>query len=349
MRQVSTTIPPAAAVLEAFGIDPDSLEPSLSGLINQTWLARGSGQRALVLQRLNPIFSAQVNRDIDVVTQHLLGKGIAAPALIRTLDGALWFEQAGEVWRALTRVEGVCHEAAEHSARVREAARVLGEFHRGVDDLEHDFENVRLGVHDTAKHLRALQDVLEQFEGHPEYATVAPLARDIRALGAELPPLPKARDRIVHGDPKIANVLFKAGKDQAICLIDFDTLGRMPIALELGDALRSWCNPASEEAANATFSMELFRAAIEGYADITRGWLEPAEWQAIPGGTLTIAVELAARFCADALRESYFGWNPNRFATASLHNQARARGQLAIARTLRAELPEMQRLVAATF
>ena len=36
------------------------------------------------------------------------------------------------------------------------------------------------------------------------------------------------------------------------------------------------------------------------------------------------AAQLAARFCADALNESYFGWDQTRFPTASAHNQATA-------------------------
>jgi hypothetical protein len=40
-----------------------------------------------------------------------------------------------------------------------------------------------------------------------------------------------------------------------------------------------------------------------------------------------ISLELAARFLADALQESYFGWNRERFSSAGEHNLVRARGQ----------------------
>ena len=122
--------------------------------------------------------------------------------------------------------------------------------------------------------------------------------------------------------------MFAHDDDRALCLIDLDTLAHMPVALELGDALRSWCNPATEDAASARFVRPLFDAAIVGYAEAAQGFLTPAEWSAIPRGALTITVELAARFCADALRESYFGWNRARYESASAHNQARTRGQL---------------------
>ena len=136
--------------------------------------------------------------------------------------------------------------------------------------------------------------------------------------------------------------MFAHDADRALCLIDLDTLAHMPVALELGDALRSWCNPATEDAASARFVRAFFEAAIDGYAEAAQGLLTPAEWSAIPRGALTITVELAARFCADALRESYFGWNRARYESSSAHNQARVHGQLSLADGIRAELAELE-------
>ena len=59
--------------------------------------------------------------------------------------------------------------------------------------------------------------------------------------------------------------------------------------------------------------------------------------------------ELAARFCTDALRESYFGWNRARYESASAHNQARVRGQLLLAEGIRAELADLERYTAMAF
>jgi Ser/Thr protein kinase RdoA (MazF antagonist) len=249
----------------------------------------------------------------------------------------------------LTRIDGVTRDALESPAQAREAGRVLAEFHRAVSDLEHEFRSRRLGVHDTARHLQALRDALDEQRGHRDFAAVQPLAERVLAIAAELPALPPMPDRIVHGDPKISNVMFAARADRALCLIDLDTLARMPIALELGDALRSWCNPATEDAPEARFVRPFYAAAVEGYAAAARGLLTREEWATFADGTLTITVELAARFCADALHERYFRWDPSRYASSSAHNQARTRAQLAIAATLRAELPALRELTARAF
>jgi Ser/Thr protein kinase RdoA (MazF antagonist) len=332
---------PPARVLEAFDLDPESLVRATSGLMNPTWYAYARGGAALVLQRVNPIFSAEVNIDIAAVTEHLGSKGLVTPRLVPTRDGALWIEHDG-VWRVLTRIDGVCHDALSRPAQARAAGCIVAEFHRAVSDLDHRFRNRRLGVHDTARHLRLLREALVEHRSHRHFALIEPLAERVLEAAATLPPLPPAPDRIVHGDPKISNLLFAHGSDRALCLIDLDTLAHMPVALELGDALRSWCNPATEDAASARFVRPFFDAAIEGYAQAAQGFLMEAEWSAIPRGALTITVELAARFCADALRESYFGWNRARYESASAHNQARVHGQLLLAESIRAQLAELE-------
>ena len=123
----------------------------------------------------------------------------------------------------------------------------------------------------------------------------------------------------------------------------------MPIMLELGDAFRSWCNPLAEDEPGAEFSLLIFRSAITGYARATQGLLSENEWRTIPAATLTIAVELAARFCADALNENYFGWDATRFRTASEHNQARTRSQINLARSIDAQHTRLEAEVMAAF
>jgi Ser/Thr protein kinase RdoA (MazF antagonist) len=341
--------PPDSTVLDAFSLASGPVERATSGLINPTWFVRARDGTDLVLQRLNSIFPAEVNLDIEAVTRHLVAKGIATPTLVTSRYGKLWLEHDGAVWRALTRINGVTRDALESPAQAREAGRVLAEFHRALSDLEHDFRSRRLGVHDTARHLKTLRDALEEHRDHREFTAVRALAEQVLALAAELPVLPPMPDRIVHGDPKISNVMFATRDERALCLIDLDTLARMPVALELGDALRSWCNPATEDAPEARFVRPFYAAAIEGYASAARGLLGPQEWRALADGTLTITVELAARFCADALRERYFRWDESRYASSSAHNQARTRAQLKIASTLRDELPALRELAARTF
>ena len=175
------------------------------------------------------------------------------------------------------------------------------------------------------------------------------LADEVFELADRLPDLGDQPDRIVHGDPKISNIVFSSNTGEAKSLIDLDTLGRMPIVLELGDAFRSWCNLSGEDEPGAEFSLLIFHSAITGYARETQSLLAESEWRKIPAATFTITVELAARFCADALNERYFGWDPMQFHSPSRHNQARTRSQINLAHSITEQRDHIETEVDAAF
>ena len=343
------TPPGLGAALLAWGAGDAAVHPLGAGLINQTFAVADPARGRFVLQRLHPVFRAEVNEDIDVVTRHLQARGEVTPRLLRTLAGDLWVEAGGGVWRALSWIDGVGLDRLERPEQATEAGAALARFHRAVSDLGHEFRSVRAGVHDTARHLANLRQALVTHRQHRCFAAVEPLARVILAAAEQLPPLPAVTERIVHGDPKLNNILFTHDHTRAICLIDLDTLSRMALPLELGDALRSWCNPAGEDRSRAWFSLELFAAGVAGYARGAAGWITAAEWRSIVTATETIYIELAARFCADALNESYFGWNPREFPSRSEHNQVRAASQLQAARSLAEQRAAAEAAVAAAF
>jgi Ser/Thr protein kinase RdoA (MazF antagonist) len=339
----------ARAVLGRYELAHACLSPLGNGLINQTWLVDTGGPEQFVLQRVNSLFPPGVNQDIDALTRHLENKGLITCRLMPTHDGELWVEHEEGIWRLLSRINGVSRNALTSAKQAHEAGSVLGRFHCAVDDFDYEFTNRRLGIHDTARHLRFLDETLKKRTEHAEYAAVSILGREILDIAETLPELPEMPDRVVHGDPKLNNILFETDGDRAVCLVDLDTIARMPLPLELGDAMRSWCNPSGEDYWTGEFSAEIFMPAIEGYAAQTTGWIRPEEWSSIVPATHIILVELAARFCADALNECYFAWDPEKFATRSEHNQVRAAGQLTEARSLLAQQQELTAFIKAAF
>ncbi len=333
---------PTADTLAALGLVEAELTRLESGLINTTWLVTLRGGDPCVLQAVNSIFPPAINADIDIVTRHLERQGVTTPRLIPLPGGSLWLEAQETVWRLLTFVPGQTYERLPGPDHAREAGAMLGRFHAALADFDYEFVNARLGVHDLDRHLGALRAALATHTDHPRFTAVEPVGAAILSLAASLPALPSSPDRTVHGDPKISNVVFTADTGKAVCLIDLDTLSRMPLALELGDALRSWCNPAGEDSATATLNTVLYRAALSGYAPMVEPFITQAEWRGFPAATLRITVELAARFCTDALEERYFGWDAERFASASAHNQTRAASQLRLAETIAADLATLE-------
>jgi len=307
-----------------------TVTPLTGGLINQTFRV-GDPPRG-VLQRLHPIFRPPVNADIDAITRHLAAKGMTTPSVLPTADGGLWHvDSEGGCWRALSWVDGVTHHKLKSPALAAAAGRLVGRWHLATADLTHDFAFSRPGAHDTPAHMQTLRDALDAHPGHRLRDDVATLAEGI--LGAwdrwdgrlDLP------QRVCHGDLKISNLLFTPA-GEGICLVDLDTMGLLSLDVELGDAWRSWCNPAAEDADETRFDLTLFEASARAYLETASPDLEVRE--GLGAGTERICLELAARFAADALNESYFGWSSAVAPGRGEHNLLRARGQFALGRSV---------------
>ena len=337
------------AVLAAFGVRPVQVRPVATGLINRTYRVTDGNGPEYILQAVNGMFPPEVNLDIDVVTRHLEKTGLLTPRLQPDRHGKVYHRENGQVWRLFNYISGNIHQRLQQPEQAEAAGAMLGRLHAGLASLDYELLTSRPGVHDTPRHALHLRDTLENGTNRNRYERIKPLGETILARLEQLPVLPAAAERLVHGDPKISNFIFTSDDREVKCMVDFDTLAEMPVYLELGDALRSWCNPPGEDTVSGYFSMAHCRAALTGYARHAGGLLTRREWLAIAPATLTIYLELAARFCADALNEDYFSWDADRFDSHSEHSETRARGQLNAANSVLDHYDEINETLHQTF
>ncbi|MBI4953660.1 MAG: phosphotransferase [Myxococcales bacterium] len=330
-------------VLEAYGLRGARVTPVTVGLINRTFRVERAGAPALALQELHPIFRGEVNLDLEAIARHVARRGVVTPQLVRTRAGAPFVTHGERPWRALTWLAGEVRERMSSPALSRSAAALVGRFHAAVADLEHVFAFTRPGAHDTRAHLARLEAALP--EGSAEVRAVG---EAILEHGAALPALTDRPVRIIHGDLKVTNLLFDAA-GEAVALLDLDTLAHGTLAVELGDALRSWCNPGGENAEDARVELALYAAALEGHASTAGELLTADEDESLALGLETIALELAARFLLDAILGRYFGWDPTRYPSRPAHDLARARSQASLAASARALRGELVRLARAAY
>ncbi len=324
-------------LLEAWDWDePAELEYHPSGLINRTYWVRGvSGRVLAVLQGLNTkVFKPVVHHDIQAVTQAVAAKGLDTPFLVPTKAGALWHtDEEGGVWRRMTVVGERTIDKLAHPGEAHSAGQLVARWHDAIQDLAHEFQMVRPDVHDTQRHMDAMVATLQVHTEHRLYGQIAALADELLEAWGRWQGPANLPVRVVHGDLKISNVRFTG--DDAVALIDLDTVARRTLDVEIGDAMRSWCNPLTEDSLDARFDVDVFAAAMEGYALGFRGSPGPTddEWASFVPCTERIALELAARFAKDALEEAYFAFD-ERYGGHGEHNLVRARGQALLARSL---------------
>lgn len=280
-------------------------------------------------------------QDILAVTSHLREKGVETPTVVRTVDGGLFAREHDDVWwRALTYVPGRFVSHLSDPRMANSAGAFVARFHNALADLQHKFQFSLAHFHDTAYHIKRASTVVH---AAPE-ARRDLFLRDIEFIENEYASLHEALDglpkRIIHGDLKISNVIFADDGSDVCALIDLDTLMHHSIAVELGDALRSWCATGDEDTAGLAFDPALYQAAYDAYAREAH-FASIEELEAIPRGIAVITLELAARFIADACEESYFTLDSSRYTSLFEQNKNRAMNQLSLCRSLREKLGDL--------
>ncbi|TVT37646.1 aminoglycoside phosphotransferase family protein [Hymenobacter setariae] len=314
------------------------ITPITDGLINATYRVELlAGGQQFILQKINTaIFRnpAAVARNHSLVNE-LLAKTSYPRQLVRqlktTVGNDLLTVDAQSAWRLLDFVTGAhtIHKA-NSPATAFEAAKTLGEFlfylnqHSSAEP-----EETLPGFVDFAGRMRAYQAAL---------GSASPTRRQQAAAAIHLVnkylTLPdqwiawQAADslprRIIHGDPKISNVLFDSN-NQGLCVIDLDTVMSATLLYDFGDMARSYTNETVEDDAQATsvFDPDMYLAVKQGFSHHLGKLLAPIEAKNLDYAAQTVIFIQAVRFLTDYLNgDVYYA---TRHAT---HNLDRAQNQL---------------------
>jgi Ser/Thr protein kinase RdoA (MazF antagonist) len=110
--------------------------------------------------------------------------------------------------------------------------------------------------------------------------------------------------RPVHGDPKVNNVMIEETTGRALSLVDLDTVKPGLIHYDIGDCMRSGCNPLGEETERweaVEFNPEIGAAILEGYLTQARRFLTVADYEYLYDAIRLLTFELGVRFFTDRL------------------------------------------------
>lgn len=298
--------------VKGFGLPPCQTYKKLTvGNINTTYEI----DNLWILQRVNDIFGPGVNDDIAALTPILTKHHVCVPTLCPAQNGSYCVR--GEVygldegnWRIMTKLPGQTYQYVKNIDQIRSLTRCIAAFHNALNQTHYAFKHARPGVHDFNRHIDDLKQILD----HPAYAHHR-LLNDVRKLYNQIErliPLIRADDilnctsfHIIHGDPKISNFMMQ--NNDATGVIDLDTIANSRIAFDVGDAVRSWCNPRKEDE-EPCYNREYARETIGLYNELVE--LSKDERRALNNAPPFIALELSARFARDAIAEDYFAFNP---------------------------------------
>ena len=153
-------------------------------------------------------------------------------------------------------------------------------------------------------------------------------------------------ERVVHGDPKLDNLLFDVTGERALALIDLDTVQPGLTLHDIADCLRSCCNRQGEAAQPAAigFDLGVCRPLLSAYATVTRGLLTRTEVTLLYPAIRLLPLELGLRFLTDHLQGNC--WFR---VTAPGQNLARARAQFALVASIERQEAPIREAIAAGF
>ncbi len=334
------------------------------GNVNDTFLVEPAGEhKPFVLQRLNThVFRRPqlVMRNLRVLSDHVLrrmetfdpeqGRRWEIPRILLTPDlSDHWIDSSGSFWRAMSFIEGAeSIDSVRDEVHAREVGWAVGTFHSLIRDLPAGkLSDTLEGFHVTPLYLGRYDQVLAAAKPSlsPEVRFCIDFINSRRALAQVLEGA-RARGalglRPIHGDPKANNILIDAKTRRAVAIIDLDTVKPGLLHYDIGDCLRSSCNPGGEDGGegDVRFDPDLCRAVLQGYYSAAGEFLAPVEREFIFDAVRLIAFELGMRFFTDHLEG-----NPYFKVAREGHNLARALVQFRLTASIESQETVIRRIV----
>ncbi|MEP0916500.1 aminoglycoside phosphotransferase family protein [Leptolyngbya sp. DQ-M1] len=293
-----------------------------SGNINDTFLVTLDKSK-FVLQRINTQVFHQpesVMRNMCLCTQHIqkrlseleLDRRWETPQVIFTCDRRdHYVDESGAFWRAISFIENSrSYDTIQNLAHAEEVGYALGMFHSLISDLSAtDLTDTLEGFHITPLYLQQFDRILaettiqrssevnyclEFIRNRQNWAHILENAKHSGKLAL----------RLMHGDPKINNILMDTTTGKAVSVIDLDTVKPGLIHYDIGDCLRSGCNAIGEETRqweSVRFELELCQGILRGYLTVAKAFLTDADYSYLFDAIRLIAFELGLRFFTDYL------------------------------------------------
>jgi len=355
-----------AHIGDQFAISGDFLygEELRNGHINTTYRAcyrtEDGHEDRYILQRINDyVFKdpTLVMKNVEKVTRHITWKVMrrrSAAGQTLTLyparGGRSYIEltDEGGMWRCYNNIEGThTYDVVENTRQAYQAGYAFGSFQELISDMNP--EDIRESIpdfHNTPKRYAAL---LKSVAADP-MGRVGNCQQELKLLQEWAPKLSRLVDlqrdgvlptRITHNDTKINNVMLDEETDDAVCVIDLDTVMPGLSLYDFGDMVRTATCKAGEDEKDLSLvflQMPFFESLAEGYLDAAHEFLTQAEIDLLPFSGWLITTEIGIRFLTDYLDgDKYFR------VDYPTHNLVRARNQLALARSIEEHLPHMEK------
>ncbi len=279
-------------VLQRYGLNNYSVVVLQSGLINATYKVTAE-KKVIILQQINhDVFKTPeaIDENLQLLNNYFYetSPNYLFTKPLKGLDNKTLYCLDGKYFRAFDFIENTTTvNVIENASQAFEAAKAFGEFTFLLNDFDAAKLNITLpNFHNLTLRYQQFKTALET--GNQERITACfslieqiENASSICKVYEHFIANAAAIKRVTHHDTKISNVLFdEAGK--AICVIDLDTVMPGYFLSDVGDMIRTYVCPVSEEEQDFTkieIRSEILQAIQNGYLHFMQSELTSFEKQ----------------------------------------------------------------------
>ena len=317
-----------AAICRQFTDAPvTGIEAVSEGHINDTFFVKTPVVR-YVLQRLqrktDPV---KLLYNYELYSEVCEANRLLYPKWMRNVNGTYFYTDAeGQLWRMYPYIDAETLQAPLTKEQLFACGQGLGNLHQVLAGLAAEPKPVYPILHDLAEYYARYRKLLAEGPLHAENRKAAIeeqireriglfLAENVTAAieRGEQPPV-QVKDsnssdiRVIHGDAKLSNILFRDGS--VVGMLDWDTVMTGSASEELADCIRSCCvNRGSFDRAAADELAAGYQSGMPG---------AEAVLSHLPKAFDKINFELALRYYTDAIskvkvfKERYPGYRLER-------------------------------------
>jgi Ser/Thr protein kinase RdoA (MazF antagonist) len=326
-------------ILRSYALNPDQFltTPFGGGLINRTWKLSTTQGPCYILQQINTTvfrnpadIAANIRNLGDYLEQYAPGYLFAGA--LRTQAGQdLYVDKDNRYFRLfkfIPRSHSI--DVVQTPKEAFEASRQFAQFTRLLSGFDCSLLKITIPqFHDLSLRYRQFGEALatgntSRIQQADELIRFLQSQEHLVHTYGNIKKDGGFRTRVIHHDTKISNVLFD-DQDKGLCVIDLDTVMPGYFISDVGDMMRTYLSPASEEvtALDAiTVREEIFTAIARGYLGELKNELTDTEKKHfVYSGKYMIYMQ-ALRFLTDHLNDDqYYG------ARYEGHNFMRAQNQ----------------------
>jgi aminoglycoside phosphotransferase (APT) family kinase protein len=310
------------SVLSGYGLKEKDCTVSVfgNGLINQTWKVQ-SHDGEWLLQKINHrVFTRplEIMENLKLLSDYFRENhpSYLFVGPVDTVEGQNYIKEGDDYYRLFPFVKNSysCDTVYKPSLAF-EASAQFGKFTRLLASFDParlhvtlpDFHNLTIRHEQFVSAVqngnsRRISECTESIAYLESQQGIVTIFENIRQD-------PSFRIRVIHHDAKINNVLFDRSNDRGLCVIDLDTVMDGYFISDVGDMLRTYLSPASEEDPDYSrieIRTDYFAQIVKGYLGEMNSGLSAVEKQYfVYAGKFAIYMQ-ALRFLTDYLLDDRY-------------------------------------------